>query len=249
MKQIFRKGFELLTSAPAVILPVLAFLIVSEIVRSPSGEIGIHGEIGIQLLSLISNPILVAIVGAAFAIKMISVFFSNADMYLAYEGRPDRYGLIARKLGLRWLTLLLVASLTWTAAFCLFGLAVILAAEAYLSRPAALIVILVIGLPLFPLYYLGISLGSLTAIAARLDDLRVPTLVRRGWESRLRVYKYYAFRSVIDQSIVLGIPALVAIMVPSRIAGIGITIILVALCISYIRASFMAFKRNVLLGR
>ncbi|HEY0010970.1 MAG TPA: hypothetical protein VGB97_03615 [Candidatus Paceibacterota bacterium] len=247
MWDIFRRGFELVKSAPAVIVPVLIFLVVSELMRSPAAGIHANGGIGRQILEILLNPAVLAVLGVAFVIKMISVFFSNADMYLAYEGRANRYKLIMSRVGVRWLAFLVILSVLWTGVFCLFGLAVIIAAEAYLPFLVALTVIAVIALPLFPLYYLGISLGSLIAIAARLDGLSHSELLHRVWSSRSRVYGYYALRSVIDQTVVVVVPVAIALLVPSKALGLALTIILITLCVSYIRASFMAFKRDILL--
>jgi hypothetical protein len=231
-----------------VVLPVLVFLVVSELARSPSARFLPDRSATAQAIGFLAQPAVLAAAAGAFVLKMTSVFFSNADMYLAYDATPSRYGVIARRIGLRWLLIFLAAAAVWTAVFCAIAIGVSFLAEATLPRVPAFGLIGLVGAVLFPVYYIGVSLGSLIAIARRLHNLHVLEVVSRAWSNRLQIYSYYAVRSIVDSFIAIGIPIALAAMILSKPLGVTLTIILVTIGVAIVRASFMAYKRDIILG-
>ncbi len=247
MPNIFRKGLYLIKSAPTILVPVVFFLALDEWLGSPNPPLEVTTSVIALAEYLANRPWIIVLAATSFVIKMTSVFFSNADMHLAIGNRHARYSTIVHALGVKHLSGLLVGAFLWTSVFCAFGLGVIALSMATIPRTLAICLSAAVAMGVFPLYYLGISLGSLAVIVAKTDGISLRVQAERAWTSRERLYGYYFARSVIDCLTAFGVPAAVIFLVHSKILGIIIIIIVMGAAFTFTRASFMVFKRSVLL--
>lgn len=242
-----RDGWALLRTAPSIIMPVAMFLLIEKILGDKQSSTALRSDNVWRALYLLLNPTVVAALLASFIIKTVSLVYSNADMYLASKEAFGRFSRIRSFLGWRDWILLLLISLSWNVLFGAIGLTTLYVFSVLIpSNP--FVPTAALGVALFPIYYGGVSIGSMVYIFLKLGETSPGAAWRRILAQRLRVYKYYLLRSLLDASILFLVPLIWVIITRSRVVGaIGILFTIIPMT-AYLRAAYVSFKTNLLIA-
>ena len=204
--QSVRDAFSLLVRHATVAVPVAIFVLLERTATTGSSllnGLSLDTRLDTVVHTLFSVSFLAAF-ALLLAVKVISIMFTNSDMYFAFAGRENRLKAVVREIKFTdYLAYYLMAAIWYGAfAFVALGGAHLLYDLIKFEVRWANVVLLVVFVILFPVFYAGLSVFPFLTLLRRLKV----TPRRFDLPICVELYKFYSLRSLLDITFVAALP-------------------------------------------